>query len=266
MQRKAPGASARLSRQVDSARTELATVQAETVALRGQRARVEHALALLLGEAPANFSLAASPLDASLTVPVVPPGLPSALLERRSDVAGAQLAMQAASARVGLARSALFPALTLTANGGFASSDIENLFKWNSRAWLASALLSLPIIDGGRNRAAIDGAEAQLEGAVADYRESVLGAFADVEDQLSGLRSVQDQVSYTEQAVASARRAAELADKRYRAGEDSYFQLIDTQRNLLNVERQAVKLRGQWATGTVGLIRSLGGGWDTAAH
>lgn len=244
-------------------RTELATVQAEAAALRGQRARLEHGLALLLGDTATAFSLPPSPLTEALAVPVVPPGLPSALLERRPDVTQAQLAMQAATARVGLARSALFPALRLTANGGYASSQLEDLFKRSSRDWLVSLVFSLPLVDGGRNRAAIEGAQAQLEGAVADYRQSVLAAFSDVEDQLSGLRSVQEQVGFTQQALASARRAASLADKRYRAGEDSYFQLLDTQRNLLAVERQAVKLRGQWAVGTVGLIRSLGGSWET---
>jgi len=247
------------------ARTELATVQAEAVALRAQRARLDHGLALLLGESPSRFTLAPSPLTDSVTVPLVPPGVPSELLERRPDVAGAQLAVQAASARVGVARAAWFPALTLTANGGYASSQLEDLFKWSSRAWLASVVLSLPLIDGGRNRAAVQGAEAQLEGVAADYRTVVLSAFADVENQLSDLRSVQEQVVFTDRAVASARRAAQLADKRYRAGEDSYFQLIDTQRNLLTIERQSVKLRGQWASSTVGLIRALGGSWDRPA-
>lgn len=247
---------------VARSRTELASVQAEAAALRGQRARQEHALALLLGEAPANFRFDSAPLTEAMHVPQVPAGVPSTLLERRPDVAAAQLAMQAETARVGATRAALFPALVLTANAGNASSDLENLFKWSNRAWLVSALFSLPVLDGGRNQAAIGRAEAQLEGAVADYRESVLQAFADVEGNLAGLRSVREQVGFTDTAVASARRAAQLADKRYRAGEDSYFQLMDAQRNLLTAERQAVRLRGQWATQTVGLIRSLGGSWS----
>ncbi|KQV94949.1 RND transporter [Rhizobacter sp. Root1221] len=247
---------------VARSRTELATVQAEAAALRGDRARLEHALALLLGEAPANFRFEVAPLTDTVQVPVVPPGLPSALLERRPDVAAAQLSMQAATARVGATKAAIFPALALTANAGYASAELENLFKWDARSWLVSAVFSLPIIDGGRNKAAVSRAEAQLEGAVADYRQSVLQAFADVEGSLSGLRSVRERVAYTDTAVGSARRAAALADKRYRAGEDSYFQLMDAQRNLLTIERQAVQLRGLWATNTVGLIRSLGGGWQ----
>ena len=246
---------------VARSRTELATVQAEAAALRGQRAQLEHALALLLGEAPANFRFDVAPLTDTAQVPMIPPGLPSALLERRPDVAAAQLSMQAAAARVGVAKAAVFPALALTGDAGYASSELENLFKWDARSWLVSAVFSLPIIDGGRNKAAITRAEAQLEGAVADYRQSVLQAFADVEGNLSGLRSVRERVVHTETAVNSARRAADLADKRYRAGEDSYFQLMDAQRNLLAIERQAVQLRGLWATDTVGLIRSLGGSW-----
>ena len=249
---------------VARSRTELSTLQAEVVALRGSRARLEHSLALLLGQAPSGFSFGNQPLALDATVPVVPPGLPSALLERRPDVTAAQRSMAAATARVGVARSAMFPALALTANGGYASGELSDLFKWDSRSWLASLVFSLPIIDGGRNKAAIRRSEAQLEGAVADYRQSVLVAFADVEDNLAGLRSVREQVDFTDAAVASARRASELADKRYRAGQDSYLQLMEAQRDLLTVERQAVKLRGTWATTTVALIRSLGGGWEAA--
>jgi multidrug efflux system outer membrane protein len=247
---------------VARSRTELSTVQAEAVALRGRRARVEHALALLLGQPPAGFDFAVSPMADGAVVPAIPPGLPSALLERRPDVSVAQYAMQAATARVGVARSAIFPALALTANGGFASAELDDLFKMSSRSWLIGMVMSLPVIDGGRNKAAITRAEAQLEEAVAVYRESVLNAFADVENQLSDLRTVRDQVAHVDAAVASARRAADLADKRYRAGEDSYLQLLDAQRDLLAIERQAVQLRGTWAVETVDLIRSLGGGWQ----
>lgn len=247
---------------VARARTELATTQADLQARRGERARVEHALALLLGQPPAAFQFAPSPLPTDARVPLVPAGLPSALLERRPDVAAAQARMMAATARVGQARSALFPALMLTANGGFASYELKDLFQWSARSWLTNAVLSMPLFDGGRNRAGVSRAEAVLEESVADYRQAVLGAFGDVEDKLSGLGSVREQTLSLDEAVVAARRSAELADKRYRAGEDSYLTLIDTQRSLLAVERQAVQLRGAWASGTVGLIRALGGGWQ----
>ncbi|RZI82954.1 MAG: efflux transporter outer membrane subunit [Rubrivivax sp.] len=246
------------------ARTEYNTTLAESRGLKGSRAQAEHALALLLGQAPAAFNAPVAPLTSAAAVPSVPAGLPSALLERRPDVAAAQAQMMAANARVGLAKSAIFPALMLTANGGYASYELSDLFKWDARTWLASAVLSLPIFDGGRNRANITRAEASLEESVASYRQSVLGAFGDVEDKLSALNAVRGQAEALDQAVVSARRSAELADKRYRAGEDSYLTLIDTQRSLLAIERQAVQLRGAWATSTVGLIRALGGSWAPA--
>ena len=246
---------------VARARTDLATTRAELQGVRGQRAQVEHALALLLGQAPANFNLAPQPLATDAKVPHVPAGLPSALLERRPDVAAAQAQMMAATARVGQARSAVFPALMLTANGGNASYELHNLFDWSARAWLVNAVLSMPLFDGGRNKANITRAEASLDESVASYRQTVLGAFGDVEDKLSGLAAVRDQTESLDEAVVAARRSAELADKRYRAGEDSYLTLIDTQRSLLAIERQAVQLRGSWATTTVGLIRALGGSW-----
>ena len=167
----------------------------------------------------------------------------------------------AANARVGQARSALFPALVLTAQGGQASSELSDLFTMSARSWLVSAVFNLPIIDGGRNRAAITRSEAALEESVADYRQSVLQAFGDVEGQLSGLTATREQAGSVDEALGAARRSADLADKRYRAGEDSYLTLIDAQRSLLSAERQAVLLRGAWAGQTVGLVRALGGGW-----
>jgi multidrug efflux system outer membrane protein len=249
---------------VARARTDLATTRAELQSLRGTRARTEHALALLLGQAPASFSLAPSPLAADASVPAVPPGLPSSLLERRPDVVAAQAQMRAASARVGQAQAALFPALVLTANGGLASYELRDLFELSTRSWLASAVLSMPLFDGGRNKALVGKAEAQLAESVAVYQQSVLQAFGDVEGQLSTLGSLREQSASLDEALVSARRSAELADKRYRAGEDSYLTLLDAQRSLLAVERQALQLRGAWAGGTVGLVRALGGGWAQA--
>ncbi|MDI1259013.1 efflux transporter outer membrane subunit [Aquabacterium sp.] len=246
------------------ARTEYNTTLAEARGLKGTRAQVEHALALLLGQAPAAFTAPSAPLTSESAVPAVPAGLPSALLERRPDVAAAQAQMMASTARVGLARSAIFPALSLTANGGYASYELSDLFKWNARTWLVNAVLSMPLFDGGRNKANITRAEASLEESVASYRQTVLAAFGDVEDKLSSLSAVRGQAEALDNAVVSARRSADLADKRYRAGEDSYLTLIDTQRSLLAIERQAVQLRGSWATSTVGLIRALGGSWAPA--
>jgi multidrug efflux system outer membrane protein len=243
------------------AKADRASTRAELQGLQGQRQRAEHALALLLGQTPSAFQLAPQPLPADLAMPSVPAGLPSALLERRPDVAAAQASMMAANARVGQARSALFPALVLTAQGGQASAELADLFTLNARNWLVSAVFNLPVIDGGRNKAAITRAEAALEESVAGYRQSVLQAFGDVEGQLASLGSARDQAESVDEALVAARRSTELADKRYRAGEDSFLTLLDTQRSLLSTERQSVQLRGAWASQTVGLVRALGGGW-----
>jgi multidrug efflux system outer membrane protein len=247
---------------VSRAQTELATTRAEWQGVKGTRARTEHALALLLGQVPSGFDLAPQPLTDATVVPNVPAGLPSTLLERRPDVAAAQAQMMAATARVGEARSALFPALNLTASGGSASYELKDLFAWSTRSWLTSAVLSLPLFDGGRNKANIARIEALLEESAANYQQSLLAAFGDVEDKLSTLGAVREQASSLNDAVVAARRSADLADKRYRAGEDSFLTLLDAQRSLLAVERQALQSRGVWATATVGLIRALGGGWQ----
>jgi multidrug efflux system outer membrane protein len=243
------------------ARTELSTTRAEAIALQRQRAQLEHALAVLLGKPAASFTAQSDPLPETSALPGIPAGLPSALLERRPDIAAAQRAMMAANARIGVAKSAMFPMLRLTGAGGGESEDLSDLFKWSSRSWVLGALLSLPIIDGGRNRANVARSEAALEESVAGYRQSVLTAFAEVEDNLAGLRTLAGQAQAIDDAVISARRSTELAGKLYQAGRTSYLDLLDAQRNLATVERSAVQLRGTRATTTVALIRSLGGGW-----
>lgn len=247
---------------VSRAQTEAATTQAELEGVRAQRARTEHALALLLGQAPAAVDIPAQALELHSPVPEVPAGLPSQLLERRPDVALAQAQLMAATARIGQARAARFPAILLTANGGHASGELRDLFNWDARSWLVSAVMSLPLFDGGRNSAGIARAEAALDESVAGYRQAVLAAFGDVEDRLVSLTAAKAQASALDQAQTAARRAAELADKRYRAGEDGLLTLMDTQRQQLAVERQAIQLRGTWAITTVELVRALGGSWE----
>lgn len=244
------------------AKTELATTQAEAVALQRQRAQLEHALAVLLGKPASAYSSPTSPLTASFAQPAIPAGIPSALLERRPDIAAAQQIMMAANARIGAAKAAMFPALRLTAAGGAESSELADLFKWSSRSWIVGALLSLPILDGGRGRNAVAHSEAALEESVAAYRHSVLNAFAEVEDQLVSLRTLGNQLAYLEQAVTAAKRSNELANKLYQAGRNSYLDVLDAQRNLAAVERSTAQLRGARAVATVALIRSLGGDWQ----
>ena len=242
-------------------RTELATARAEAIALQRQRVQSEHALAVLLGKPAAAFNAVVNPLIDGSTLPSIPAGMPSALLERRPDIVAAQRAMVASNARIGVARSAMFPALAITGAGGGESADLSDLFKWSSRSWILGALLSMPIIDGGRNKANIARSEAVLEESVASYRQSVLVAFAEVEDNLAGLRILEEQAYAIDDAVISARRSAELAGKLYRAGSTRYTDMLDSQRNLAAVQRSAVQLRGARSLTTVALIRSLGGGW-----
>ncbi|NGZ85095.1 efflux transporter outer membrane subunit [Duganella sp. SAP-35] len=244
--------------------TELSTSRAETIGLRKQRVTNEHALAVLLGKPASDFAVDVNPLLDGAFLPLIPAGLPSTLLERRPDIVAAQRAMVGANARIGVARAVMFPALNLSAQGGGLSDTFADVFRWSSRSWVLGALMSMPVIDGGRNKANIRRSEAVLEESVGAYRQSVLVAFADVEDNLAGLRILAGQAEQIEGAVTSARRSAVLAQKLYDAGRSSYLDLLDSQRNLSVVERSAVQLRGSRAETTVALIRSLGGGWGGA--
>jgi multidrug efflux system outer membrane protein len=247
------------------AKTELASTRAEAIGLQRQRTTAEHALAVLLGKPAAAFTAGPSPLLDATLMPSIPAGLPSSLLERRPDIAAAQRTMEASNARIGVARAAMFPALTLSASGGGVGDTFANVFAMSSRSWVLGALLSAPLIDGGRNKANVTRSEAALEESVAAYRQSVLVAFAEVEDNLAGLRILSGQTTEIDDALVSAHRAADLAQKLYDAGRSNYLDLLDAQRNLAAVERSAVQLRGNRAITTVALIRALGGGWDAPA-
>ena len=244
------------------AKTELAVAKAEAIGLQRQRSQNEHALAVLLGKPPAMFTADASPLPEAGVLPVIPSGLPSKLLERRPDITAAQRAMIASNARIGAAKSAMFPALLLNGGLGTDSVSASNLFQWSARSWVLGALMSMPIVDGGRNKANVARSEAVLEESVAAYRQNVLAAFAEVEDSLAGLRILGGQAEQLDAAVVSARRSADLAQKLYQNGRSSYLDLLDAQRNLAAAERSAVQLRGNRAVTTVALIRALGGGWE----
>jgi multidrug efflux system outer membrane protein len=248
------------------AKTEVGLAQTQAIGLERQRAQLENGLAVLLGKAPASFSLAAATLPTSL--PSIPPGLPSTLLERRPDVAAASRTMAASNARIGVAKAAFFPVLRITGLAGYESTDLSELFQWSSRTWalgpLFGTILSMPIFDGGRNQANLDRSYAVLEESVGAYRQTVLGAFAEVEDNLVALRTLAGQAEATGESVQSATRALQVAESRYRAGAASYLQVVDGQRTLLAVQRLDAQIRGARAASTVALIRALGGGWDPA--
>ncbi|MDO9600070.1 MAG: efflux transporter outer membrane subunit [Azoarcus sp.] len=249
---------------VARARTELASAQSEAHGIARRRAAAEHALATLLGKSPAEFSFAPQPLG-RVTV-AVPAGLPSALLERRPDIAAAERAMAAANARIGVARAAFFPRLTLTGALGYESAELGDLLQWSSRTFLlgplAGTVLSLPIFDGGRRQAELDRSRAAYEEDVARYRQTVLTAFREVEDGLAAVRILGDQAGTQDAAVLAAERAAQLSQLQYREGATSFFEVIDADRSVLQQRRVAVQLDGERARSTVALIRALGGGWD----
>ena len=248
---------------VAQAKTELSISQAEEERVRRSRSQRDHALAILLGKAPAQFTLPAAPLGP--VVVSVPPGLPSDLLERRPDIAQAQRQLAAASARIGAAKAAFFPSLSLTGTAGYESNELRNLFQWSSRSWLLGPLigtaLSLPLLDGGRNKANLARADANYESQVANYRQQVLVGFQDVEDNLSALRTLDRQIRFENEAVASSNLATRLAESRYRNGSASYLEVIDAQRSSLSAQRAESQSVGQRAVASVGLIRALGGGW-----
>jgi multidrug efflux system outer membrane protein len=240
-------------------RTELAATESDALTLDRQRALLEHALAVLTGEVASDFGLAAGAWTTAL--PSIPAGVPSTVLARRPDVAAAQRAVMAAQARLGVARTAWFPRIALTGAGGFASPDLGDLFKWSARAWGIGALLSLPLVDGGRREAGVQSASAQLDGALAEHRDRVLVAFREVEDELASLRLLDRQSAVQATAVTSARRATALSDARYRNGMVSQLDLLDARRSELRNRRQALQVRSAQYQSTVGLIRALGGGW-----
>jgi outer membrane protein, multidrug efflux system len=251
----------------DQARTvaELASTQAELIALNRRRAVLEHALAVLLGKMPSEFMFAEAPLEAM--PPEIPAGLPSHLLLRRPDVGAAVNAMQAANARIGVARTAFFPQLTLTASGGFESAELSDLFLWSSRNWalgqLGGSALAMTLFDSGRNLARLDVAHAAYEESVASYRQQALVAFRDVEDNLSDQLLLAEQSLKQDAAAQAATRTFSLTQLRYDEGDANYFEVVDAQRNSLAAERAALQTRGQRFITTVSLVRALGGGWDT---
>jgi outer membrane protein, multidrug efflux system len=250
---------------VARAETELATTETEAASLAQRRSELENALAILVGENPSSFKLAAlgePNLKWNPQPPVIPAGLPAELLERRPDVAEAERQLASANARIGVAKAAFFPVLSLTGSGGYVSAEMDTLFKWDSRTWSIGPSLSLPIFAGGRNRANYKRSQADYEEAVARYRQQVLVAFGEVENSLSGIGHLSEQAAAQQRAVANARRAADLATQRYTAGIVSYLEVVDASREALQAERADARLAGQRQIAAVLLIKALGGGWS----
>jgi NodT family efflux transporter outer membrane factor (OMF) lipoprotein len=247
---------------VAQAQTQLETTRAQAIDLGVARAEFEHAIAILTGKAPADLTIPPAPIAAA--PPAVPVALPSELLERRPDIAAAERRVAAANAEIGVARAAYFPSLTLSGSGGFAGSTIAGLFSLPNRFWSLGPQLLATVFDGGRRRAATAQAEAAYDANVAAYRESVLTAFENVEDNLAALRILADESTQQAAATAAAERSLSLARTRYEGGITSYLEVITAQNAALANERAAVNLRVRQMTASVNLIKALGGGWSTS--
>ena len=242
------------------AETELATTETEAASIASRRAALHDSLAVLLGEPASTFAFKTDSAVAAL--PAIPAGIPSELLERRPDIAAAERSLAAANARIGVAKAAFFPAISLTGATGYASGDIDRLFTTDSRTWSIGPSLYLPIFQGGRNRANLARSRAAYDEAVAVFRQRVLVAFREVQDALTASRFLGEQSAAQEHALASAQRATALAQIRYDAGYVSYLEVIDAQRTALTVQRASTQLAAQRFNTQVALIKSLGGGWS----
>ena len=248
---------------VEQARTQLATTRAQATEIDVARSQYEHAIAILAGKPPSDLTIPSAPL--ATTPPAIPLELPSALVERRPDVAAAERRVAAANAQIGVAKSAFFPTVSLGLQGGFESSTLAKLLTWPSHFWSIGPALAETVFDAGRRHALTDQAVANYDADVAAYRENVLTAFQDVEDNLATLRVLADEATQQDEAVASAERSLALANNRYVAGVAAYLEVITAQSALLANQRTSVEILTRRMTASVLLIKALGGGWSTAA-
>jgi NodT family efflux transporter outer membrane factor (OMF) lipoprotein len=243
------------------AQTQLDNALADLAGDQQTRAVYEHAIAVLVGEAPGNFSLAAATAW-NPTVAEVPAGLPSTLLQRRPDIAAAERRVQAANAQIGIQRSAYFPSLTLTGSYGFASSELGSLFSGSSSLWSLGLATAETLFDAGARKARVAGAKAGYDQAVAQYRQTVLTALQDVEDQLIAGRVLQTQYALRQSASAAADAAERMVNNRYQAGQVSYVEVVTAQTAAYAARRTLAQTAAQRQTAAVALIQALGGGWQ----
>jgi NodT family efflux transporter outer membrane factor (OMF) lipoprotein len=248
---------------VVQAQTQLKTTQAQALDVGVQRAQLEHAIALLVGRAPSDFSIPPGLLAAA--APPVPVGLPSALLERRPDVAAAERRVAAANAQIGVAKAAYFPSLTLSASGGYQSTNASTWFTAPSRFWSFGPQLAETLFDAGLRSAQTDQAIAAYDATVAAYRQTVLTGFQEVEDNVAALRILEEEATVQREALEAARQSLELTLNQYKAGTVSYLNVVTAQTTALASERTAVDILGRRLVASVLLVRALGGGWSAAA-
>jgi NodT family efflux transporter outer membrane factor (OMF) lipoprotein len=245
---------------VAQAETQLETTRAQAIDLGVERSQLEHAIAILTGKPPAELTIAAAPLG--VPPPAIPLELPGELLQRRPDIAAAERRVAAANAQIGVATAAYFPSLTLSASGGFASSTLATLFSLPNRFWSIGPQLLATVFDAGRRRAVTAQAQAAYDANVAAYRESVLTAFQNVEDNLAALRILSDEATQQAAAVAAAERSLTLAQNRYNGGITSYLEVVTAEAAALANERTAVDIASRRLVASVNLVKALGGGWE----
>ncbi|PUA16727.1 efflux transporter outer membrane subunit [Glaciimonas sp. PCH181] len=245
---------------VIQAQTQLKSAQAQMIDLGVQRAQTEHAIALLVGQPASTFSIAPAPLVA--VVPAIPVGIPSTLLERRPDISSAERLAAAANAQIGVAKAAYFPALTLSASGGFESNSFANWLTFPSRVWSLGPALAQTIFDGGARKAQTEQAIAAYDGTVAAYKQAVLTSFQEVEDNLASLRILEEEASVQDETVQSARLAVTLILNQYKAGLVNYTSVATVQATALSAENSALSILNRRMAASVQLIAALGGGWS----
>jgi NodT family efflux transporter outer membrane factor (OMF) lipoprotein len=240
------------------AQFEITSAQATDLGI--QRAQLEHAIAMLLGQSASSFSIATNSLAAKPIA--VPFGVPSQLLERRPDIAAAERRVAEANAQIGVARAAYFPTITLSGAAGFQSTSVKDLFTGPGLVWSVGTTLAQTLFDGGLRKAVTEQARAVYQGTVANYRQTVLTAFQQVEDNLSNLRILSQELQQQNAAVEASRSYLKLANARYQSGLDSYFNVITAQITFLTNQQTALNLQMQQLTASVQLIKALGGGWE----
>lgn len=244
------------------AQTSLLGAQAQATDLRITRAQDEHAIAMLTGQPPSAVEIPV--IKAVPPPPPIPIVVPSALLERRPDISADERAVAAANANIGIAQTAYYPTLTLSASAGFLSPNIQNLFTWAARTWSAGPGISETLFDFGRRGAQVASARAAYDSAVAAYRQTVLSAFQEVEDDLASLRYLAEEAQQQNSAVVAAQKSLDLELDRYKAGTDSYLSVITTQTILLGDQQTAVTILQRRMTSAVDLVKAMGGGWDAS--
>jgi NodT family efflux transporter outer membrane factor (OMF) lipoprotein len=244
------------------AQTQLKSTQADLIDLAWQRAQLENAIAVLIGMAPAEFSLAASTDIPAL--PAIPLAVPSQLLERRPDIAAAERSVMAANAEIGVAKTAYFPDLTLSLAGGYSSSSFSNWVSLPNRFWSVGPQLAMTLFDGGQRAAEVDRSEAAYDQTVAQYRQTVLDGFREVEDYMSQLKVFDEEASVRNEALQAARESLRLTSNQYKAGLIGYLDVVNVQATALSNERSVLTLMQSRLVASVQLIAALGGGWQEA--